>query len=114
MLDAADTYSKFAWIETLKKKDGKSVSGAFMKIIKSANKAPDLLHTDSGKEFLNKNFQKVLDEHNIQMYQTFSEKKRSIVERLNMRTNQKLKVQSLQLKLAQDFFFLDRFQFKYI
>lgn len=93
MLNVIDTFSKFAWIVPLKKKDGKSVAEAFEKILKSCDKTPDLLHTDAGKEFLNKDFQAVLDHYNIKMYQTFSEKKSSIIERFNRTINEKLKVQ---------------------
>lgn len=93
MLNVIDTFSKFAWIVPLKKKDGKTVAEAFEKILKSCDKTPDLLHSDAGKEFLNKDFQKVLDEYNIKIYQTYSEKKSSIIERFNRTVNEKLKVQ---------------------
>jgi transposase InsO family protein len=92
MLNVIDTFSKFAWIEPLKKKDGKSVAEAFSKIIKKSSKPPKLLHTDAGKEFINKDFQGVLDKYDIKMYQTFSEIKSSIVERFNRTINEKLKV----------------------
>lgn len=93
MLNVIDTFSKFAWIKPLKKKDGKSVAEAFERILKKkVDKTPDLLHTDAGKEFLNHNFQRVLDKYNIKIYQTFSEKKSSIVERFNRTINEKLKV----------------------
>lgn len=92
MLNVIDTFSKFAWIEPLKKKDGKSVAEAFSKIIKKSPKPPELLHTDAGKEFINKDFQAVLDKYNIKMYQTFSEIKSSIVERFNRTINEKMKV----------------------
>jgi transposase InsO family protein len=88
-----DTFSKFAWIEPLKKKDGKSVSEAFTKILEKSKQSPKLLHTDAGKEFLNKDFQQVLDKNDIKMYQTFSEIKSSMIERFNRTINQKLKVQ---------------------
>lgn len=93
MLNVIDTFTKFAYIEPLKKKDGISVSQAFEKIIKKSSKSPKLLHTDSGKEFLNKNFQKILDKYNIKMYQTYSEIKSSIIERFNRTINEKLKIQ---------------------
>jgi transposase InsO family protein len=93
MLNVMDTFTKFAWIEPLKKKNGKSVSEAFTKILEKSKQSPKILHTDAGKEFLNKDFQQVLDKNDIKMYQTFSEIKSSIIERFNRTINQKLKVQ---------------------
>lgn len=93
MLNVIDTFSKFAYIEPLKKKDGPSVSEAFERIIKKSDNPPKLLHTDAGKEFLNTNFQKILKKYNIKMYQTHSEIKSSIIERFNRTINQKLKIQ---------------------
>lgn len=93
LLNVIDTFSKFAYIEPLKKKDGPTVSEAFERIIKRSVNPPKLLHTDSGKEFLNSNFQKILKMYNIKMYQTYSEIKSSIVERFNRTINEKLKIQ---------------------
>jgi transposase InsO family protein len=60
ILNVIDTFSKFVWAVPIKNKDGVTVSKAFEKIIKSAetsnHKPPNLLHTDKGTEFENKQF----------------------------------------------------------
>lgn len=67
MLNVIDTFSKYAWAEPLKTKSGIEVAKAFVEIIKKAktvnHKSPNLLHTDKGLEFRNKDFKRVLQEH---------------------------------------------------
>ena len=50
---------------------------------------PKNLHVDQGTEFYNANVKKLLKEHNVHLYLTFSEKKASICERFNrsLKTN---------------------------
>lgn len=95
MLNVIDSFSKYAWSEPTKKKDGPTVAGAFRRIISKAKKighsSPNLLHTDRGLEFKNKDFKAVLDKHGIKMYHTESKEKSSIVERFNRTLNGKMK-----------------------
>jgi len=97
ILNVIDTFSKFAWAIPIKSKDGATVSKAFEKIMKSAksqnHKPPNLLHTDKGTEFENKNFKKLLDTFKIHMYHTQNLEKSAMVERLNCTLNNKLKIQ---------------------
>ena len=96
MLNVIDTFSKYVWSKPLKKKDGKNVAKAFEEIIKDAikigHKSPNLLHTDKGLEFLNKDFKAVLSKYNIKMYHTENEEKSSIIERYNRTQNERMKV----------------------
>lgn len=97
MLNVIDTFSKYVWSKPLKKKDGKNVSKAFEEIIKNAiqigHKSPNLLHTDKGLEFKNKEFDEILNKYNIKLYHTENEEKSSIIERYNRTQNEKMKVQ---------------------
>ena len=49
-LCAIDVFKKFAWIEPLKDKKGKTVSNAFMEIINESNRKPNKLWVDPGRE----------------------------------------------------------------
>lgn len=97
MLNVIDTFSKYVWTEPMKTKSGIETANAFSAIIKRAisikHKAPNLLHTDKGLEFKNKDFRKVLQEHDIKMYHTENEEKSSIIERFNRTLNQLMKIQ---------------------
>lgn len=65
----------------IKIKTGQEVSEAMKKVFKKQQ--PDNLHTDQGKEFFNKDFSRLTKEYGVHHYSTFSEKKASIVERVN-------------------------------
>lgn len=96
ILNVIDTFSKYVWNEPLKKKNGSAVAQAFKKIISTAKRnghsAPNLLHTDKGLEFKNKEFKTVLDEYGVKLYHTENSEKSAIVERFNRTLNNKMKV----------------------
>lgn len=96
MLNVIDAFSKYVWSKPLKKKDGKNVSKSFEEIIKDAikigHKSPNLLHTDKGLEFINKEFNEIIKKYNIKLYHTENEEKSSIIERYNRTQNEKMKV----------------------
>lgn len=96
MLNVIDTFSKYAWSEALKTKSGADVYNAFERIIKRAlsvgHTTPRFLHTDKGREFVNKNFKRLLGEYDIRMYHTENEEKSSIIERFNRTLNNKMKI----------------------
>lgn len=85
ILVVINCFSKFAWAVPLKNKKGPEVASAIHKILKQLSKTqiPKNLHTDGGLEFFNQHFNKVMKIYSINHYQTYSEKKASIVERLN-------------------------------
>lgn len=104
IFNVIDTFSKYLFAIPLKTKSGKEVALAFSKIIKSSKRCPTKLHVDRGKEFVNKDFQNVLDKYNITMYHTFNEEKSAIAERVNRTINEKLK---LLFEVTQKFRWVD-------
>lgn len=82
ILVVINVFSKFVWVKPLKSKSAKDVSSSIKKIIKDVG-APNNLQTDMGKEFFNKDFKKLMDEFNINHYNTYSNLKASVVERVN-------------------------------
>lgn len=92
LLVVIDTFSKYLFAEPLKDKSGLVVAKAFENILKKSKRVPKLLHVDRGKEFVNKNFEKILNENEIKMYHTFNEEKSSIAERVNRTLNEKFRL----------------------
>lgn len=81
ILICIDTFSKYAWFQPLKSKNGQEVTQAMHKIL-SGNRKPKNIQSDDGTEFYNSHFQKLIKEYSINHYSTFSVMKASIVERL--------------------------------
>ena len=52
----------------MKNKYAQSIKDAFSQIIKSSKRKPYLLEIDDGKEYVNKIFNEILNEHNIRRY----------------------------------------------
>jgi hypothetical protein len=74
--------SRFAWGEPMINKSGPQTAKAFENILKRAHpRKPEKLHTDKGREFYNKDFKKVMKEHEITLYSTESDMKAAIAER---------------------------------
>lgn len=89
LLTVIDTFSKYAWAEPIKTKNGHDVTEAMKKIFKKGRK-PKNLHVDAGKEFYNSTFKSLLSEKKIHMYSTFSTLKASICERFNRTLKSKM------------------------
>lgn len=81
ILVVINCFSKFVWALPLKTKTGTEVTRAMEKILKEVS--PKNLQTDAGLEFFNQHFQKLMKRFNVNHYNVFSEKKASIVERVN-------------------------------
>lgn len=81
ILVVINCFSKFVWAFPLKSKTGSEVSKAMRNVFRV--QCPKNLQTDRGKEFFNRDFKKLTKEFRINHYSTFSEKKASIVERVN-------------------------------
>ena len=45
---------KYAWVKTLKNKEGKTVLNAFIEILNESNSKPNKLWVDQGRQFYNK------------------------------------------------------------
>ena len=63
---AIDVFSRFAFAEAIKSKQGKDVTEAFKAMIKE--RAPLYIQTDKGKEFLNKHFQNLMKKRGITFF----------------------------------------------
>lgn len=82
MLLCIDVVSRYAWVEPMSNKSGIQTAQAFQKILsRSAERCPEKLQTDKGKEFYNKHFEAVMKQHGIIHYSTESDKKAAIAER---------------------------------
>lgn len=88
ILIVINCFSKFVWALPLKTKSGSEVSRAMDQIFQQ--KHPNNFQTDMGLEFYNKDLKKVLKKYNINHYSSFSEKKASIVERVNRTLKNKM------------------------
>lgn len=83
ILTVIDIFSKFAWARAVQSKTGEEVTRAMKSIFDSCLRIPKNMHTDQGKEFYNKYFSALMNEHKINHYSTFSSLKAQIVERFN-------------------------------
>ena len=83
ILVGIDVFSKYAFAEAMPDKAGPTVLQAFKTILKKSGRRPSKIHTDLGKEFIQKPFQQYLKSLGIRFFSTFSETKASVVERFN-------------------------------
>ena len=68
LLCVIDVFTKYAWVEPLKDKKGKTVLSAFIEIVNESNRKPSKLWVDQGRESYNKLMQEWLDNNDISMY----------------------------------------------
>ena len=76
LLTEIDTFSKFVWIVPSKRKTGQGVANALAEIFKDHR--PNKLWVDDGREYYNKNVQKLID-----IYFMKNEEKYCVVKRFN-------------------------------
>lgn len=76
-----DTFSRYAFVEPLKTKTGKEITTVFRNLLKRTKRKPQLIQSDSGTEFYNKEFKSFLAKNDIHLYSTTTIMKASIVER---------------------------------
>ena len=83
ILTCIDVFSKFAWVQPLKNKKGSGVAAALKKMF-AYGRQPTQLQSDKGKEFLNKDVQKLLKDMKIHFFTIQNpDTKAAIVERFN-------------------------------
>ncbi len=75
-----DCFSKFLWVKPLKNKTAKSIVKALALLLMTER--PKLLQADQGSEFFNKDVTRMLQAFGPKLYHTYSDKKASIVERV--------------------------------
>ena len=91
LLTVLDVFSKYAWVEPLKDKTGRSLAQAWERILKRAHpRRPRQLQKDQDKEFYNRPFQQVLKRHHIHHFSTYGDTKHSVIERLNRTLKERL------------------------
>ena len=66
LLCAIDYFSKYAWVVSLKDKNGTSIVNAFKEIISKGRK-PNKIWFDQGSEFYNNSFKDFLKINNIEI-----------------------------------------------
>ena len=72
LLTVIDVFSKFVWIVPLKRKTGQEVADVFSRIMKE--RKPCKVWVDRGKEFYNKDVQKL-----VALYSTENEEKSCVI-----------------------------------
>ena len=83
LLTVIDVFPKFVWIVALKRKTYQEVANAISKILKE--RKPSKMWADRGREFYNKNVQKLFD-----LYSTENEEKSCVIERFNRTIKEKM------------------------
>ena len=76
-----DSCFKYAWIETLKDKKGKTDYNAVIRMVNESNQKPNNLRVDQRRGFYNKLMQEWLGNNDVLMYSTHSDGKLVISER---------------------------------
>jgi len=82
VLVVIDNFTRKLYTEALKTKTAKEVITAFKRVFKRMKKLPKYATSDMGKEFTNKEFVKFLETKKIKYFNTFSEIKSSMAERV--------------------------------
>ena len=75
-----DCFSKYLWVKPVKNKTAKSIVKALALLLMAER--PRLLQADQGSEFFNKDVARMLEAFGPKLYHTYSDKKASIVERV--------------------------------
>ena len=89
LLTVIDVFSKYAYVEPIKSKTGIELKTKLAKIFK--HECPFNIRTDKGKEFLNKNVSKLLNEYNINhFYSKNKDVKCAVIERFNRTLKNKM------------------------
>ena len=83
ILTCIDCFSKYAWAIPIMSKHGTEIVESLKHIFRTSARKPKRLQTDKGKEFLNSKVHRFLQENDIQLFTTESDKKASIAERFN-------------------------------
>jgi len=88
ILTVIDILSKYAFVVPLKQKSGEELTKAFMKLFKI--RTPNILQSDHGTEFLNRQLQELLRKKKVRFFATNSEAKASVIERFNRTLKNKM------------------------
>ena len=75
-----DCFTRFVWAKPLKFKTARAVVKALALLL--LTERPKLIQGDEGKEFFNKDFERMIEAFGIKLYHTYTDKKVAIVERV--------------------------------
>ncbi|EGT39947.1 hypothetical protein CAEBREN_31132 [Caenorhabditis brenneri] len=78
-----DIYTRCLFVKSLKSKHGALVAKALADIFKEMGTTPNILFTDDGKEFYNRDVKTLLESHNIKHVSPKNDTKCGVVERVN-------------------------------
>lgn len=81
ILVVIDCFSKYLWTRALKSKTGVEVTKAMQSVFQNG-RVPKNLQTDSGTEFYNQHFAKLMKQFSVNHYSTYSTVKAAIAERV--------------------------------
>lgn len=81
ILCAIDVFSRFAWVQPMKKKTAKETCENFEKIVQTGRRKPRRVRTDAGAEFKAKVFLKCMKNLGIHSFVTHNEKQANYAER---------------------------------
>ena len=81
LLCVIDLFSKYAWVVSLKDKNGITIFNAFQKVLDSSKRKPNKIWVDQGDEFYNSSFKKWLKDNYIEMHSAYNEGKSFVAER---------------------------------
>ena len=81
LLCVIDSFSKYAWVVSLKDKKRVSTVDAFQKILKESNIKPNKIWVDKGSKLYKNCFKKWLKDNDIEMYSIHNEGNSVVAER---------------------------------
>ena len=91
LLTIVDCFSRFAFVQPVRRKTASDVTDAFSRVISSHLRQPTYVQSDKGREFLNAVFQKYLSENGIAFYTSENDDvKCALVERFNKTLKSKM------------------------
>ena len=90
LLTVIDLFSRYTWAVPSKSKNSNDITQAFNTILLQGHRKPKVLQTDNGKEFENRQFQHMLNEHDIKFFTVKSQFKAAVVERFNRTLKSKM------------------------
>ena len=99
LLFVIDIFTKYAWVEPLKDKTGRTVLNALIEIVNESNRKPNKLWVDLWREFLNELMQKWLNNNEILMFSTHNDGK-SVIAKNFMKTLKAKSIRKWQLVVA--------------
>ena len=67
LLCAIDFFSQYAWVISLKDKEGITINNAFQKILDESNHKPKKIRADQGKEFYNRSMKSQQEKNHIEL-----------------------------------------------